>query len=191
MVIRVWWWVSLVRIVCRGGHLWVLLVWWALGQEGLVDHHRSGWLTWLWWVWFGEWYGCVGPPGINLLEKRPNNCEHKQVEEKVGDGDPILQRGPVMRDHHPDVLEADDGGDDHPGYQHTMVPGMSPNYKQQSAYDSKKSIKNRILDQRSNTDILAFALLTIGINKLGILDNIEDCCNDGDDELDDTNDDDG
>jgi len=95
-----------------------------------------------------------------------------------------------MSDHHPDVLDADAEGDHHPGDEHAVVPGMGTNDQQKGADHSKKCIKNRILDKRTNADIFSFTLFAVRIHKLGILDNIEDSGHNGDDELNDTNDDD-
>ena len=50
-----------------------------------------------------------------LAEVRVDNAIADDVEEEVSDGDPILQRGPVVGDDNPDVLETGEEGDNDPG----------------------------------------------------------------------------
>ena len=51
------------------------------------------------------------------------------------------------------------------------------------AKNPEESIKDRVLDERSNTDVLVVTLLSIGLIILGIFNNIEDGGDDGDEQL--------
>ena len=55
---------------------------------------------------------------------------------------------------------------------------MNSGEENHRAENPEESIKDGVFDERSNTDVLVLALLTISVMILGVLDNVED----GDDE---------
>ena len=59
------------------------------------------------------------------------------------------------------------------------------------AENPEESIKDGVFDERSNTDVLALTILSVGLVILGVFHNIEDGGDDGDDQLQDSDDDDG
>ena len=95
-----------------------------------------------------------------------------------------------MRHHNPNVFDASEHGDDHPCDEHKVVAGMCAYYEKKGTNDAEKGIKDWVLDERTNTNILPFTFFAIGINKFCIFDNIEDGSDYSDNQLDDTNDDD-
>ena len=78
-----------------------------------------------------------------------------------------------MGDHHPDVLDADHHGEDHPGDEETLAPLEGPNHEEASTDNPKKGIKDCVLDERTNTDISTLTFITKELYVLSILDNIE------------------
>ena len=95
-----------------------------------------------------------------------------------------------MGDHNPHVLQAGENCDNHPSHKETLVPRIAPNNEKKSAEDPKEGVKDGVLDERADADVFAFTLIPIWIEILGILDNVEDSCDDGDEELDDAHNDD-
>ena len=152
------------------------------GEEGLVDHHVSlGWVS---------SRKLLQPLHAHLGHEGEDDEEDGDVEDKVGDGDPVLERGPVMGDHNPHVLQAGENRDNHPSHKEALVPSISPNNKEESAEDPKEGVENGVLDERADADVFAFTFIPIWIEVLGVLDNIEDGGDDGDEELNDADDDD-
>ena len=152
------------------------------GEEGLVDHHVSlGWVS---------SRKLLQPLHAHLGHEGEDDEEDGDVEDKVGDGDPVLERGPVMGDHNPHVLQAGENCDNHPSHKETLVPRIAPNNEKKSAENPKEGVENRVLDQGADANIFAFTFIPIWIKVLGVLDNIEDGGNDGDEELYDADDDD-
>lgn len=95
-----------------------------------------------------------------------------------------------MGDHNPHILEAGENRDNHPSHKKALVPSIAPNDEEESAEDPKEGVENRVLDERADADVFAFTFIPIWIKVLGILDNIEDGGDDGDEELYDADDDD-
>eukprot|EP00092_Neocalanus_flemingeri_P087601 GFUD01110581.1.p2 GENE.GFUD01110581.1~~GFUD01110581.1.p2 ORF type:complete len:116 (-),score=29.14 GFUD01110581.1:25-372(-) len=85
-----------------------------------------------------------------------------------------------MSDDHIDVLDADKEGDDHPTDQETSVHPYGTKYQDQGTENSKESIKDGILDERSNADIFSIAIVHIAISKP---EDIENGGDDGDAQL--------
>ena len=109
------------------------------------------------------------------------NCQHTN-----------LQRGPVPSNDHPDVFDGGYERERDPGYDQTFASQLSSADENHRAENTEESIKDRVFDERSYTDVLVFTLLfIIGIIILGVFDHIEDGGDDGDDQLQDSDDDDG
>ena len=179
---RIWW---RVRWITRWGG-WTILgrrVWLGRhGEEGLVDNHMClGWVS--------SWQ-LLQALHAHLGHEGEDDEEDGDVEDKVGDGDPVLQRGPVVGDHNPHILQAGEHRDNHPGDEEAIVPSVASDNQKQSTEDPKEGVKDGVLDERADADVFAFALIPIWIEILGVLDNVEDSCDDGDEELDDAHDDD-
>ena len=152
------------------------------GEEGLVDHHMSlGWVS--------SWQ-LLKSLHAHLCHEGEDDEEDRGVEDKVSDRDPVLQRGPVMGDHNPHVLQAGEHRDNHPGNKEALVSCVASNDEKKGTQDPKKGIKDGILDEGTDADVFAFTFIPIWIKVLGVLDNVEDGGDDGDEELDDTDDDD-
>ena len=98
---------------------------------------------------------------------------------------------PVMCKHHPDVLQAHKHCHNHPEDEQATVPQVGSKYQNQAAANTKECIKDSILDDRSNAHILITFELIVSLKcsfSLKISDNVEDGCDDGDDELAESND---
>ena len=97
-----------------------------------------------------------------------------------------LYGSPVMCHHHPDVLHAHEDRDDHPEDKQAAVPQVRSKYQHQSTADPKEGIKDSILDDGSNADILItleFEIIIKCPNSSEVSDDVEDGCNDGDNQL--------
>ena len=68
---------------------------------------------------------------------------------------------------------------------------MNSGEENHRAENPEESVKDGVFDERSNTDVLALTLLSVGLVILGVFHNIEDGGDDGDDQLQDSDDDDG
>ena len=88
-----------------------------------------------------------------------------------------------MSDNHPDVLEADQDGEDHPGDQKTLTPLKRPHHEKAGTDHAKEGIKDCVFDKRSNTNISALTFISKKLDILGILDNIKCCSDDCNSEL--------
>lgn len=150
------------------------------GEKGLVDHHVS--LSWV-----GSSWKLLKTLHAHLGHEGEDDEEDGDVEDQVGDRDPVLQGGPVMGDHNPHVLQAGEHRDYHPGDEEALVSSISPNNKEESAEDPKEGVEHGVLDERPDADVLAFTFIPIRIKVLGVLDNVEDGGDDGDEELNDAN----
>jgi len=123
------------------------------GEEGLVDHHVSlGWVS---------SRKLLQPLHAHLGHEGEDDEEDGDVEDKVGDGDPVLQRGPVMGDHNPYVLQAGENRDNHPSHKEALVPSISPNNEEEGAENPKEGVENAVLDDRTDADVLALAVLLV------------------------------
>ena len=104
--------------------------------------------------------------------------------------DSYLKLAPIIPDHDVEVLEAGNDCDHHPADQEAMVAGLGTKDEHEAADHSKESIKDRVLGDGSPTYIPACTLTVViikGSHSRGVLDNVEDGGNDGDDKLQDTN----
>ena len=95
-----------------------------------------------------------------------------------------------MGDHNPHVFEAGKHRDKHPSNKEALVSSVASNDEKESAEDPKEGVKDGVLDEGADADVFAFTFIPIRIKVLGILDNIEDSCDDGDEEFYDADDDD-
>ena len=152
------------------------------GEESLVDHHVC--LSWV-----SSWQ-LLQSLHAHLCHEGEDDEEDGDVEDKVGDRDPVLQRGPVMGDHNPHVLEAGKHRDKHPSNKKALVSSVASNDEKEGAEDPKEGVKDGVLDKGADADVFAFAFIPIRIEILGILDNVENGGDDGDEELNDADDDD-
>jgi len=84
--------------------------------------------------------------GLRQAVEGDDNPEADAVEEEVGDGDPVLGRGPVAPPDHPHVLDADAEHDDDPGPEQTAVSTPGPEYEEKSATNTDSSIHDGVLD---------------------------------------------
>jgi len=92
-----------------------------------------------------------------------------------------------MSDDHPDILEADEDGENHPGDKETLAPLHRSNQEQRRTDHTKESIEDSVLDERSDAHIPALTLIPKQLNILGELDNVECCRNNCDGKLDHSN----
>ena len=95
-----------------------------------------------------------------------------------------------MGDHNPHILQAGEHRDNHPSNEEALVPSVAPNDEKEGAKDPKEGVKDGVLDEGADADVFAFTFIPIWIKVLGVLDNIEDSCDDGDEEFYDADDDD-
>jgi len=152
------------------------------GEEGLVDHHMClGWVS--------SWQ-LLKSLHAHLRHEGEDDEEDRNVEDEVGDGDPVLQRGPVMGHHNPHVFEAGEHCDNHPSDKEALVSSVAPNDEKEGAEDPEKGVKDGVLDEGADADVFAFTFVPIWIKVLGVLDNVENGGDDGDEELNDADDDD-
>ena len=96
-----------------------------------------------------------------------------------------------MSYNNPDVFDGGYQCEGDPGYDQTSTPQVSSSDENHRAENPEESIKDRVFDERSYTDVLIFTLLSRGLVILGIFYNIQDGGDDCDDQLEDSNDDDG
>jgi len=124
-----------------------------------------------------------------LFHEGKYDSKHSQVKQKVSDGNPVLQRCPIMGKYYPKVLCTDEDSDDHPQDEEAVVSQMSSEYQQQRTTNTEEAIKDSIFNNGSNTDIFIITLSPKIIvecsNSSGILDNVEDGGDDGDDQFND------
>ena len=113
------------------------------------------------------------------------------VEDQVGDGDPVLQTRPVVHGHHHDVLDAAAGGDEDPKDKEAAVPQLRAEDEEEGADNAEEAVEDTVLNDGSDADILALALVALGVYLLGVFDDVGDGDNGGDDELDQTDEEDG
>ena len=73
------------------------------------------------WIRLAESWSLIPPVGHDLWEVRDDNDDDERVKEEVGDGDPVLERAPVVGDKHPDVLDAGQQGEAEPGDDQTWT----------------------------------------------------------------------
>lgn len=78
-----------------------------------------------------------------------------------------------MSDYNPNVLDAHEDGEDHPGNEKALAPLHGSNQEQCCTDESKEGIKDSVLDEGSNTDIPTLTLFSKQLDILGKLDNIE------------------
>ena len=94
-----------------------------------------------------------------------------------------------MGKYYPKVLCTDEDSDDHPQDEEAVVSQMSSEYQQQRTTNTEEAIKDSILNDGSNTDIFIITLspkiIVERSNSSGILDNVEDGGDDGDDQFND------
>ena len=94
-----------------------------------------------------------------------------------------------MGKYYPKVLCTDEDSDDHPQDEEAVVSQMSSEYQQQRTTNTEEAIKDSIFNNGSNTDIFIITLSPKIIvecsNSSGILDNVEDGGDDGDDQFND------
>ena len=88
----------------------------------------------------------VPSPGGDLGQEGDDDEEDEGVEEEVGDGDPVLQRAPVVGDEHPDVLGAGEQGGDQPGEDEAGAAGVAAEDQKQRAHHAEQGVKHRVLD---------------------------------------------
>ena len=89
----------------------------------------------------------VPSPGGDLGQEGDDDEEDEGVEEEVGDGDPVLQRAPVVGDEHPDVLGAGEQGGDQPGEDEAGAAGVAAEDQQQRAHHAEQGVKHGVLDE--------------------------------------------
>ena len=73
-----------------------------------------------------------------------------------------LQVAPVVGDDDPDVLGADDEGDDHPGDEEAVVAEVRPEDEHEAAADTEQGVEHRELDDGADTHVLALTLAEDG-----------------------------
>lgn len=160
----------------------------------LVDHHSGVSVG-------GDGGGGLGvdiaaTPGVlNLMDQGDDDQGHRDVEHQVQDRDPVLKPAPVRDHDHIDILEAGEDGDDQPGDEEAVVAEVGSKDEQQAAPHTKERVKHRVLDDWANTNVLVITLRVVIIiqspDGLGVLDDVEDGHDHGEDELEDSDDDDG
>jgi len=84
-----------------------------------------------------------------------------------------------MSDNHKDVLDTDAEGGEHPKDKKTFVLSFGSKNKHQGTSNSSKPIKNCILDERSYTDIFPVTFISIACEGTFVSDYIENSGNDG------------
>ena len=65
-----------------------------------------------------------------------------------------LKPAPVGDHDHVDILEAGADGDDDPGDEEAVITEVSPEYEQEGAHHTEECVKNSVLDDGANTDVL-------------------------------------
>ena len=82
---------------------------------------------------------------VDLNDPAPDYGEDQTDEQEEADGDPVLQRGPVVRDDDPEVFDGETEGEETPGDQETLAGLQTADHQQDRAHHSAGSIEYRVL----------------------------------------------
>ena len=83
------------------------------------------------------------------------------IEGEVGDGHPVLQARPVTHDEDIEILDAAADGDDNPEDEEAAMPQPSSDEEEDGAEDAKEGVEDAVLDDRTDADVLALAILLV------------------------------
>jgi len=99
--------------------------------------------------------------GAALLGEGDDHQGDNGVEGEVGDGDPVLQARPVADDEGVEVLDAAAEGDHDPEDDEAAMPHPGSNEQENGAEDAKEGVEDAVLDDRTNADVFALAILLV------------------------------
>ena len=99
--------------------------------------------------------------GAALLGEGDDHQSDDGVEGEVGDGHPVLQVRPVARNEDIEILDATAKGDDNPEDEEAAMPQPRSDEEEDGAEDAKEGVEDAVLDDWTDADILALAVLLV------------------------------
>ena len=99
--------------------------------------------------------------GATLLGEGDDHQGDDGVEGEVGDGHPVLQARPVAHNEDVEILDAAAKGDYDPEDEEAAMPHSSSDEEEDGAEDAKEGIEDAVLDDRTDADVLALAVLLV------------------------------
>ena len=99
--------------------------------------------------------------GAALLGEGDDHQGDDGVEGEVGDGHPVLQVRPIARNEDVEILDAAAEGDDNPEDEEAAMPQPCSNEEEDGAEDAKEGVEDAVLDDRTDADVLALAVLLV------------------------------
>jgi len=99
--------------------------------------------------------------GAAFLGEGDDNQGDDGIEGEVGDGHPVLQVCPVTHDEDIEILDAASDGDDNPEDEEAAMPQPSSDEEEDGAEDAKEGVEDAVLDDRTDADVLALAVLLV------------------------------
>ena len=99
--------------------------------------------------------------GAALLGEGDDHQGDAGVEGQVGDGHPVLQARPVADDEDVEVLDAAAEGDHDPEDEEAAMPQPRSDEEEDGAEDAKEGVEDAVLDDWTDADVLALAVLLV------------------------------
>ena len=99
--------------------------------------------------------------GPALLGEGDDHQGDGGVEGEVGDGHPVLQARPVAHNGVVEILDAAAEGDDNPEDEEAAMPHPCSDEEEDGAEDAKEGVEDAVLDDRTDADVLALAVLLV------------------------------
>merc|ERR1712203_831699 len=99
--------------------------------------------------------------GAALLGEGDDHQGDDGVEGEVGDGHPVLQVRPVAHNEDIEILDAAAEGDDNPEEEEAAMPQPCSDEEEDRAEDAKEGVEDAVLDDRTDADVLALAVLLV------------------------------
>merc|ERR1712203_58522 len=99
--------------------------------------------------------------GATLLREGDDHQGDDGVEGEVGDGHPVLQVRPVAHNEDIEILDAAAESDDNPEDEEAAMPQPCSDEEEDGAEDAKESVEDAVLDDRTDADVLALAILLV------------------------------
>jgi len=99
--------------------------------------------------------------GATFLGEGDDHQGDDGVEGEVGDGHPIFQVRPVAHNEDIEILDTAPNGDDNPEDEEATMPQPSSDEEEDGAEDAKEGVEDAVLDDRTDADVLALAVLLV------------------------------
>merc|ERR1719341_20759 len=124
-----------------------------IGERASLKHRNASWSTIV--------VDDATVAGAALLGEGDDHQGDAGVEGEVGDGHPVLQTRPVADDEYVEIFDAAAEGDHDPEDEEAAMPHPSSDEKEDGAEDAKKGIEDAVLDNRTDADVFALAILLV------------------------------